>query len=244
MSRHPAPGAPRSFPHFHPHITLAAISIAPPPPPPPPPIAGSEAAAQTSTQRTPNANSESDPDPTVLLALREAIPLGQRAVHVRFARVLAGDHYFRSIYVAIAPSPELARLRAALSLSLAPQGGGGDGGRPRGTRKPAATAAAVGPDSPPAFPHLSLYYVADEEAHTRARFFQELEREDVVRHSADGLSVSLRCAAAAAGEEDGGRSHEGDCRMLESCTCTQIWIVDREGPVEGWKVLDKILLAK
>lgn len=225
MSRHPAPGAPRSFPHFHPHITLAAISI-----PPPPPIAGGdEAAAQTSTLRTPNANS--DPDPTVLLALREAIPLGRRAVHVRFARVLAGDHYFRSIYVAIAPSPELAQLRAALALA------------PGGTRTPAAAAAAVGPDSPPAFPHLSLYYVADEEAHTRARFFQELEREDVVRHSADGLSVALRCAAV--GEEGGGRGRgrEGD-GVLESCTCTQIWIVDCEGPVEGWKVLDKILLAK
>ena len=159
----------------------------------------------------------------MLLALREAIPLGQRAVHVRFARVISGDHYFRSIYVSIAPSLELAQLRAALALALA-QGGG-----------------AVGPDSPPAFPHLSLYYVADEEAHTRARFFQELEREDVVRHSADGLSVALRCAEA--GEEDGGRGREGN-GVLESCTCTQIWIVDCEGPVEGWKVLDKILLAK
>ena len=227
MSRHPAPSAPRSFPHFHPHITLASISIAPPPPPP---IAGDEAAVQTSTLPAPHANS--DPDPTVLLTLREAIPFGQRAVHVRFARVLTGDHYFRSIYVAIAPSPELAHLRAALALALVPQGGGGV---PRGTRKPAA-ATAVGPDSPPAFlhrPHLSLYYVAHEEAPARAQFFQELEREDIVRHSADGLSVALRC----------GRGREGD-GVLESCTCTQIWIMDCEGPVEGWKVLDKILLAK
>ena len=213
MSRHPEPGAPRSFPHFHPHITLAAVSATPRLGP----IAGpgdhdDDGAASTRTLSDPDGPG---PDPSVILALREAIPLGQRAVHVRFARALAGDHYFRSIYVAIAPSAELAQLRAAL----------------------APAAARGGPDSPPAFPHLSLYYVADEEAHTRARFFQELEREDVVRHSADGLSVALRCEGRAAGEEEG----DG---VLESCICTQIWIVDCEGPVEGWKVLDKILLAK
>ena len=217
MSRHPEPGAPRSFPHFHPHITLAAVST--------PPIAGDETAPASPTR---NSDLDPEPDPRVLLALREAIPLGQRAVHVRFARVLAGDHYFRSIYVAIAPSPELAQLRAALALVSHAQGGGGKRG--------------AGPDSPPAFPHLSLYYVADEEAHTRARFFQELEREDVVRHSADGLTVALRCGAAG---EDGGGGGGGEGEgMLESCKCTQIWIVDCEGPVEGWKVLDKILLAK
>ena len=181
---------------------------------------------------------DSDPDPRVLLALREAIPLGQRAVRVRFARVLAGDHYFRSIYVAIAPSPELAQLRAALALPA--QGGGG---------KPPVAVTAVGPDSPPAFPHLSLYYVADEEAHTRARFLQELEREDVVRHSADGLTVSLRCAGGVGvgvgvGVGEGGGGGGESNGVLESCICTQIWIVDCEGPVEGWKVLDKILLAK
>lgn len=85
----------------------------------------------------------------------------------------------------------------------------------------------------PAFPHLSLFYIADEEAHTRVRFLQEMEREGVVRHSADGLSVALRCAQVG----------EGDDGVLEGFTATQIWIVDCEGPVEEWKVLDKILLA-
>ena len=238
MSRHPAPGpgAPHSFPHFYPHITLATVGSGGRPPPPPPPLTASDDGGAASLSRNsvdagsvsdPQAGGvpDSDPDPRVLLALREAMPLGQRAVHVRFARVLAGDHYFRSIYVAIAPSPELAQLRAALALPA--QVGGG---------KP----VVVGPDSPPAFPHLSLYYVADEEAHTRARFLQELEREDVVRHSADGLTVTLRCAGGA-GEDGGDGKGDG---VLESCICTQIWIVDCEGPVEGWKVLDKILLAK
>ena len=247
MSRHPAPGAPHSFPHFYPHITLAAVGGSGRPPPL---TAGDDGGAAARSRNSnpvdadsvsgPQAgggpDSDSYPDPRVLLALREAIPLGQRAVHVRFARVLAGDHYFRSIYVAIAPSPELAQLRASLALPGPAQGGGKNS-------KPVAVAVR-GPDSPPAFPHLSLYYVADEEAHARARFLQELEREDVVRHSADGLTVALRCAGEVGAGEDGGvGGGEGD-GVLESCICTQIWIVDCEGPVEGWKVLDKILLAK
>lgn len=88
----------------------------------------------------------------------------------------------------------------------------------------------------PSFPHLSLFYIADEEAHTRVRVLQEMEREGVVRHSADGLSVALRCTDQEVGEGGG----DG---VLEGFTATQIWIVDCEGPVEEWKVLDKILLA-
>jgi 2',3'-cyclic-nucleotide 3'-phosphodiesterase len=224
MFRHPEPGVPHSFPHFHPHITLAAIGVAPHRPPLP-----AAAAAVSTRDQAPAPDPNLHPDPTVLLTLREAIPLGQRAVHVRFARVLAGDHYFRSIYIAIAPSPELVKLRSALALA---QNRGG----PKGPGAGAGTGTGTGPDSPPAFPHLSLYYVADEEMHTRERFLQELEREEVVKHSADGLSVNLRCAPDGSdGESDG---------WLEGCTCTQIWFVDCGGPVEGWKVLDKILLAK
>ena len=161
-----------------------------------------------------------------MLALREAIPLGQRALRTRFARVLAGDHYFRSIYTALVPSTELAQLRAAVA-GAATAGGEGKSG-----------------PAPPAFPHLSLFYIADEEAHARVRLLQELEREGVVRHSADGLSVALRCGAGDGdgGGDGGGGGGEGD-GVLEGCTCTQIWIVDCEGPVEEWKVLDKILLA-
>lgn len=198
MSRHPKPTAQRtpSYPHFHPHVTLATIRPTKP--------------GETTTTASPSPSFPlyDNPDPTTLLAIREAIPLGQRALRVRFARVLTGDTYFLSIYVALAPSSELAQLRAAL-----------------------VPVAGPGP-APPAFPHLSLFYVGDEEAHARVRLLQELEREGVVKHSADGLSVALRC-----GGEDGG---EG---VLEGFTGTQIWIVDCEGPVEGWKVLDKILLA-
>ncbi|KAF8264223.1 2',3'-cyclic-nucleotide 3'-phosphodiesterase [Lactarius quietus] len=189
MNRHPKPGADHSFPHFHPHVTLATLR----------PTA-SDSAARDST----------------VLSLREALPLGQRTVPVRFARVVAGDHYFRSVFVALAPSPELVHLRAAL--------------------------AAAGTPHPPAFPHLSLYYIADEEADTRERLVQELERENVVRLAADGQEVVLECGGTGAGGDGiGSGTAEG---AMAGFTGTQIWIVDCEGPVEGWKVLDKILLAK
>ncbi|KAI0273418.1 hypothetical protein BC834DRAFT_853717 [Gloeopeniophorella convolvens] len=177
MARHPppAPDAPHSFPHFHPHVTLATL---------PGPAA-----------------------PDALLALREAVPLGQRALRLRFARVLAGTHYFRSVFVSLAPSDALAALRAAFGAPV-----------------------------PPAFPHLSLYYIADEEAHARARLLQELEREGAVRPTPDGLGVVLDCGVGAGADPDA-------ITALEGCTATQLWIVDCNGPVEGWTVLDRIMLA-
>ncbi|KAI0006197.1 2',3'-cyclic-nucleotide 3'-phosphodiesterase [Russula compacta] len=236
MARHPEPEdaqqqqqqqqyRSRSFPHFHPHVTLATIRATTPSP-------GDAAPGAAAV----------DADAAELLlatlALREAVPIGQKAIRLRFARVLAGDHYFRSIYVSIAPSAELAQLRAevvqALLLLLAAQQAQAEEGR-------VGVGAGVGAPLP-AFPHLSLYYVADEEAHVRERFLQELERERIVRHSEDGLSVGLFCAG---GGEDGNGDDSGRGRvLLEGFTGTQLWIVDCAGPVEGWKVLDKILLAK
>ena len=216
MSRHPKPSVQHSFPHFHPHVTLATIRS-------PPPTTGSRPESESRQNDRDRNNNSIDIDPKTLLALalRESIPLGQRSLPIRFARVLTGDKYFLSIYIALAPSNELAQLRSS-ALKV--------GGGP--SRNPNPEQAS------PAFPHLSLFYIADEEAHTRVRFLQEMEREGVVRHSADGLSVALRCAQAGAGEDDADA-----VTVLEGFTATQIWIVDCEGPVEGWKVLDKILLA-
>ena len=224
MSRHPESSIQHSFPHFHPHVTLATIPRA---------IPASSAPTKSDEEETSDNNwcqdhSNNDVDPTILLALREAIPIGQRALRdIRFARVLTGDSYFLSIYIAlVTPSTELAQLRSALSRvvqqQVLPVGGG-----EKKTSSPLLL---------PAFPHLSLFYVKDEEAHARVRLLQEMEREGVVRHSDDGLSVALRCTERTADGEDGGG-------VLEGFTATQIWIVDCEGPVEEWKVLDKILLA-
>ncbi|KAH9966841.1 hypothetical protein BC827DRAFT_1178750 [Russula dissimulans] len=283
MARHPEPGAPRSFPHFHPHVTLANIQVPPAaaavaaskPPSPAPAAAAAAGTSDNNHHHTFHSAAEDSnlgfgfgfdsERAELLLSLREALPLGQRAVRVRFARVLAGDHYFRSIFVALVPSPELARLRAAfrpaaLALAAATSTSASTStltstatstARAAGRAPPpgavtvtatvgTGTGVGAGPDEPPAFPHLSLYYVADGEAHVRARFLQELEREEIVRHSKDGSSVALRCVVD--GESGGG----GDDRdgVLEGFTGTQIWIVDCVGPVEGWKILDKILLGR
>ncbi|KAF8503390.1 2',3'-cyclic-nucleotide 3'-phosphodiesterase [Russula emetica] len=228
MSRHPNPSVQHSFPYFHPHVTLSTIR-----PPPPTTTTGSRPDEREEGEGTydhdHNNNILLDSDSTTLLALalRESIPIGQRAIRIRFARVLTGDKYFLSIYIALAPSNELAQLR---SSALAVGVGGASG-----NNRPDPEKAS------PAFPHLSLFYIADEEAHSRVRLMQEMEREGVIRHSADGLSVALRCAQIAGDSEDG--DGDGGNGVLEGFTATQVWIVDCEGPVEEWKVLDKILLA-
>jgi len=76
----------------------------------------------------------------------------------------------------------------------------------------------------------------------RERLLRELERENVVRHAVDGLEVVLECGARAGEDRTGSASGKAD-GALAGFTGTQIWIVDCEGPVEGWEVLDKILLA-
>lgn len=233
MARHPEPedAQHRSFPHFHPHVTLATISATTPTPPPLP--------TQTTTGTGDDDEAPAATAELLLatLALREAVPIGQNAIRLRFARVLAGDHYFRSIYILIAPSAELVQLRAVVVQALLAQQ----------AQQAEEEGAGAGAGAPlPAFPHLSLYYIADEEAHVRERFLQELEREKIVRHSEDGLSVALFCGGGGDGDGDGddsGRGRGGSV-LLEGFTGAQLWIVDCGGPVEGWKVLDKILLAR
>lgn len=192
MSRHPEPDADYSFPHFVPHITLSSLR--------------------------PTASETRE---WAMRTLHEAIPLGQCPVPVYFERIAAGDDYFHSIFVAIAPSPELVSLLAAL---VAPR------------QAPARTPYS------PGFLHFSLYYIADEEAHLRVRLLQELERDNVVRHTVDGLGVVLECGAGA-GEDSTGSDPGMVDGALTGFTGTQIWTVACEGPVERWVILDKILLA-
>jgi hypothetical protein len=117
--------------------------------------------------------------------------------------VLTGGHYFRSIYVAVAisPSPVLQSWYRYALRSPKIRNDRMVPGRDRDR-------------------HLSLYHVADEEMHTRERFLQELEREEVVKPSADGLSVNLQCAPDGS-DGDGIKDGESD-GWLEGCTCTQI----------------------
>ena len=177
MSHYPKPSTPHSFPQFHPHITLAAIGATPYQPPPPPPAvegaaAAAAAAAATSAHEQgtdPHPHPNMDPGSTMLLVPREAVTLAQRAI-----RVLASDHYFCSIYIALAQQAQREQ---------------------KGPTGPRPNLAASVP------PPLALLCSGRRGAHAQA-VLQELGREEVLRHSADGLSVALLCA----GDGGGGRS--------------------------------------
>lgn len=84
----------------------------------------------------------------------------------------------------------------------------------------------------PLFPHISLCYISDEDADAgeREKFLQELETSGRVKR--DGNSgVSLNA------------SDTEEVEWLSGFSAYEIWIVDCQGPVEGWQVLGKITLV-
>ena len=83
----------------------------------------------------------------------------------------------------------------------------------------------------PSFPHISLCYIDDDDAKAgeRENFLREMESSGkVLRDGEDG--VSLNCG------EHGGED------WLAGFKAPEIWIVECEGPVEGWQILEKVPL--
>lgn len=99
-----------TYPTFYPHITLASL----------PPLIGA---------------SLHDVDK----AIRESI-LSRQRVRAPFRSVDIGDHYFRSVYIAIELTPELDTLRRQVYTALNLE------------------------KESPLFPHLSLCYISDDDA--------------------------------------------------------------------------------
>lgn len=106
----------------------------------------------------------------------------------------------------------------------------------------------MGIDEPksPAFPHLSLYYIDEKDAEKgeRERMYGEMVRSGVVQNlsTEEGEEgeegVVLDCGVGTVPEPD------PDAMVrLDGIVGSEIWIVKCEGPVEGWEVMDKILLA-
>lgn len=106
----------------------------------------------------------------------------------------------------------------------------------------------MGIDEPksPAFPHLSLYYIDEKDAEKgeRERMYGEMVRSGVVQNLSteeeeEGEEgVVLDCGVGTVPEPD------PDAMVrLDGIVGSEIWIVKCEGPVEGWEVMDKILLA-
>lgn len=109
----------------------------------------------------------------------------------------------------------------------------------------------MGIDEPksPAFPHLSLYYIDEKDAEKgeRERMFGEMVRSGVVQNLSaeegqgqgkEGEGVVLDCGVGTVPEPD-----QNAMMRLDGIAGSEIWIVKCEGPVEGWEVMDKILLA-
>ncbi|KAI0255642.1 hypothetical protein BJV78DRAFT_690533 [Lactifluus subvellereus] len=90
MDCHPQPGAYQSFPCFYPHTSRSRPYNQHWHPSPPSVESATSPGVPSCVQAT-----------TALLALREAVPLGQPPMRVRFGHVVAGDHYYCLIYVAL-----------------------------------------------------------------------------------------------------------------------------------------------
>ncbi|KAF5380880.1 hypothetical protein D9615_004121 [Tricholomella constricta] len=83
----------------------------------------------------------------------------------------------------------------------------------------------------PLFPHMSLCYIDDRDAllGERDKFLQELKDGGKIKEADDGSGVSLNCGDLA-----------GD--WMDGFQATEIWVANCDGPVEGWKIVDKVPL--
>lgn len=139
----------RSYPKFHPHITLAA-----------PP---------SSSHLT-------------LEQLRESISHHLPCkIRIDFKSVNTGNHFFRSVYIAVQPSPDLVSLHKCIhtTLDLEPR--------------------------TPLFPHLSLCYIADEDdaaGKERQEWRNQLETSGRIRTIGPaGVSIEVNCSKDGAGND-------------------------------------------
>lgn len=145
-----------------------------------------------------------------------AIPSTLHPILVEFQKLEVGDHYFRSVFISVKKTTELVALHEHIMAAL-----DRDGASP----------------SAPAFPHMSISYIADEDGVAeRKKASDELRATTVVEGPEtcqDGAGpVVLRC----------GDSEEG-CVCLSSFEGTEVWIVRCEGPVQHWQVLHKVTVT-
>ncbi|KAJ7510170.1 2',3'-cyclic-nucleotide 3'-phosphodiesterase [Mycena galericulata] len=129
-----------SYPRFQPHITLASLSDDPPP--------------------------SSD----TIRSILSSIPQGKRPLSITFDAVEVGDHFFRSVYIAVHPSDDLLDLHRDVHAKL-------------GITNPKT----------PKYPHISLCYISDDDAKVgeRTNYFHQLQASGRIRQV--GNSVSLNC---------------------------------------------------
>lgn len=135
-------------------------------------------------------------------AIRAGVPQGQKQINISFRSLEIGIHYFRSVYIAAELSPELSTLHQHVHAAL-----------------------QIDPKTP-AYPHISLCYVTDEDAEKglRRQFAESLG----VKEESDGIALGV-----------GGESED----WITGLRADEIWITRCEGPVDTWEVLDIIRLS-
>jgi len=143
--------------------------------------------------------------PSTVARLREAVPSGLTApLHVRFAALEVGDHFFRSVLLAIERNVEIVALHAHIHAAL----------------------GSTDHPNTPRFPHLSVYYIADEDEARRREAAEKVREEGMVVDVDGGVAV-----VGPGGER------------VEGFIATEVWIAQCDGPVEGWRVIEKITLG-
>jgi len=136
-----------------------------------------------------------------------AIPPNQGSISVEFESIKIGSHYFRSAYVAIKHTPALRALHEHI-------------------RSKVGVVLCT-----PAFPHLSLCYIDDEDAKNgeRERFLEYLDAGGRIQRNGQGVSLRY------------GERSEDD--WIDGFEASEIWIVNCDGPVDQWTVLGQATLT-
>jgi 2',3'-cyclic-nucleotide 3'-phosphodiesterase len=142
------------------------------------------------------------PSPIPTEVITQVLRQTESPLRIDFSKVEVGDHYYRSVYISMNPSEELWDLHGRMHLNL-----------------------SLGPRTP-AFPHLSLAYIDDEDASRgeRRHYYEKLIRADseLVHIKNDTIEICV------------------DGEWVNGFDCSEGWIADCDGPVEGWKIIEKI----
>lgn len=153
---------------------------------------------------------EDDPD-----ILQSLIPLQDTPLTCGFASIDVGDAYFRSVYIAIKPSAQVLDLHKKVHQNLQIE-----------TRTPV-------------FPHLSLVYIADEDAEKgeRMKYYDLLEKRRKFKENGREQGSGERRVSL----NYGSKAEE---IWVDSFEATEVWAVKCDGPVEGWEVKAKYPLVR
>ena len=173
----------------------------------------------------PHVTLASFPSCTPLASLRAALspPLAS-PLHLSFSALRSSHHFFRSLLVSLPLSPPLARLHQSILTNID---------------------SSLHPPSPqPLFPHLSLLYIQDTHASDRERTREALCERGIVRNApdSDGVEFFIPTVVPSSGDVLNEGEGESESERLSGFDVSHVWIVQCEGPVHEWKVLDKISL--